>query len=100
MISNIQNVDFPSQRVSDKEKEKYEWYSACCDFIIAQGESYKDTAETELKYNVLHGRIPEEFYRKTINPYTQQYFDCLEKVFVLLHTTLRASLSCKHCIIP
>ena len=72
MISNIQNVDFPSQRVSDKEKEKYEWYSACCDFIIAQGESYKDTAETELKYNVLHGRIPEEFYRKTINPYNSK----------------------------
>ena len=72
MISNIQNVDFPSQRVSDKEKEKYEWYAACCDFIIAQGESYKDTAETELKYNVLHGRIPEEFYRKTINPYNSK----------------------------
>ena len=72
MISNIQNVDFPSQRVSDKEKEKYEWYSACTDFIIAQGESYKDTAEIELKYNVLQGRIPEEFYRKTINPYNSK----------------------------
>lgn len=69
MQSYIQSVDFPSQRVSDKEKEKYEWYSACCDFIIAQGEAYKDRAETELKYNVLHGNIPEEFYRKTINPY-------------------------------
>ena len=69
MRSYLQNFDFPSQRVSDKEKEKYEWYSQCCDFIIAQGESYKDTAEAELKYNVLQGNIPEEFYRKTINPY-------------------------------
>ena len=69
MNSYLQSFDFPSQRVSDKEKEKYEWYSQCCDFIIAQGEAYKDVAETELKYNVLQGNIPEEFYRKTINPY-------------------------------
>lgn len=69
MRSYLESYDFPSQRVSDKEKEKYEWYSSCCDFIIAQAEAYKDVAETERKYNVLQGNIPEEFYRKTINPY-------------------------------
>lgn len=69
MNSYLQTYEFPSQRVSDKEKEKYEWYSACCDFVIAQGEAYRDTAEIELKLNILQGRIPEEFYRKTINPY-------------------------------
>lgn len=72
MRSYIQSVEFPSQRVSDAEKEKYEWYSSCCDFIIAQGEAYKDSAEIELKFNVLQGRIPEEFYRKTINPYNSE----------------------------
>lgn len=72
MKSYIQSVEFPSQRVSDAEKEKYEWYSSCCDFIIAQGEAYKDSAEIELKFNVLQGRIPEEFYRKTINPYNSK----------------------------
>ena len=72
MRSYIQSVEFPSQRVSDAEKEKYEWYSSCCDFIIAQGEAYKDSTEIELKFNVLQGRIPEEFYRKTINPYNSK----------------------------
>ena len=72
MHSYIQNIEFPSQRVSDSEKEKYGWYAACCDYVIAQGEAYKDSAEVELKYNVLHGRLPEEFYRKTINPYNSK----------------------------
>lgn len=67
-LSYLHNVDFPSQRVSDKEKEKYEWYSSCCDYIIAQGEAFRDK-DVELKYEVLQGRLPEEFYRKTINPY-------------------------------
>ena len=65
----LQNTDFPSQRVSDSEKEQYRWYSSCCDWIIAQGEAFKDTKDCELKYEVLHGRLPEEFYKKTINPY-------------------------------
>ena len=65
----LQNTDFPSQRVPDSEKEQYRWYSSCCDWIIAQGEAFKDTRECELKYEVLHGRLPEEFYKKTINPY-------------------------------
>ena len=72
MHSYIQNIEFPSQRVSDSEKEKYEWYASCCDYVIAQGEAFKDSAEVELKYNVLHGRLPEEFYRKTINPYNSK----------------------------
>ena len=72
MTSYLQNTDFPSQRVSDAEKEKYEWYSACCDFIIAQGQAYKNINEVEIKYRVLQGDIPEEFYKKTINPYNSK----------------------------
>ena len=70
-LNYLHNVDFPSQRVSDKEKEKYEWYSSCCDYIIAQGEVFRDK-DIELKYEVLQGRLPEEFYRKTINPYNSK----------------------------
>ena len=69
MNSYIQSNEFPSQRVSNSEKEKYEWYSACCDFIIAQGEAYRNSDKIEEKYNVLNGAIPEEYYKKTINPY-------------------------------
>lgn len=72
MHSYLQSVEFPSQRVSDTEKEKYEWYAACCDFIIAQGEAYKDSSEIETKFDVLQGRMPEEFYKKTINPYNSK----------------------------
>lgn len=67
--SFLQNTDFPSQRVSDSEKDKYEWYSSCCDWIIAQGQAFKDNKDCELKYNVLHGKMPDEFYKKTLNPY-------------------------------
>ena len=84
MRSYLQSVDFPSQRVSDEEKNKYEWYSACCDFIIAQGEAYRDSAEIELKFNVLQGRIPEEFYKKTINPYNSK-----NKAYTRFPATLR-----------
>lgn len=72
MTSYLQNIDFPSQRVSDAEKEEFSWYSQCCDFIIAQGQAYKNTNEVEIKYRVLQGDIPEEFYRKTINPYNSK----------------------------
>lgn len=65
----LRSVDFPSQRVSDAEKEKYEWYAACCDYIISQGQAYRNSSEVKLKYEILQGRMPDEFYKKTINPY-------------------------------
>ena len=65
-------VEFPPQRVSDAEKNNPDWYQSCCDFIISQAQAYKKTDEIETKYKVLHGEIPEEFYRKTINPYNSK----------------------------
>ena len=65
-------VEFPPQRVSDAEKNNPDWYQSCCDFIISQAQAYKKTDEMETKYKVLHGEIPEEFYRKTINPYNSK----------------------------
>lgn len=84
MNSFLQNTEFPSQRVSNAEKEKYEWYSNCCDWIIAQGEAYRDSAEIELKFDVLQGRIPDEFYKKTINPY-----NATDKKYTRFPATLR-----------
>lgn len=64
-----QSFPFPNQRVSDKEKDKPEWYAACCDWIIAQGQNIRDSDELDRKYNILKGEIPDDFYRKTLNPY-------------------------------
>ena len=69
MRNNFQNFDFPQQRVPNSEKKKAEWYANCCDWIIAQAEGMKDYNNLELKYRVLNGEIPNEFYKKILNPY-------------------------------
>jgi RNase adaptor protein for sRNA GlmZ degradation len=82
--SDTQSFPFPSQRVSDAEKEKPDWYATCCDWIIAQGMAVRDTTETEIKYGVLHGRIPDDFYKKTLNPYNST-----NKKFLRFPATMR-----------
>lgn len=69
MRSEFQPFDFPSQRVSTAKKKEAEWYAACCDWIIAQGQACRDTNDVEVKYGILQGKIPDEFYRKILNPY-------------------------------
>ena len=63
------NGNFPRQRVSSAEKNKQEWYANCIDYVIAMGISMNDRKETEVQLNILHDNIPQEFYKKTINPY-------------------------------
>ena len=63
------SVNFPQQRVSGAEKDKPVWYQNCIDYIIDAGLSFNDRAETERQLQILHGNIPNEFYRKTLNPY-------------------------------
>lgn len=63
------NFEFPKQKVSAMEKDKPDWYANSIDYIIALGESINDRSETETKLNILHGNIPESFYKKTLNPY-------------------------------
>ena len=63
------NGHFPRQRVGESEKSKQEWYANCIDYIIAAGISMNDRNEAELQLNILHGNIPNEFYKKTLNPY-------------------------------
>lgn len=61
-------VQFPNQRVSQTEKGKPEWYANCCDYVIEAGVACKED-NIEEKFGILHGDIPHEYYRKTLNPY-------------------------------
>ena len=61
--------DFPQQRVSGYEKSKPYWYANCVDYIIDAGISFNDRSDTETKLSILRGNIPNEFYKKTLNPY-------------------------------
>lgn len=65
----FQTFDFPSQRVSASERNKPEWYANSIDWIIAQGQGIRQQAELEVKYRVLQGDIPQEYYKKILNPY-------------------------------
>ena len=61
-------VEFPNQRVSHSVKNKPEWYANCCDFVIEAGVNAKDN-DVEEKFSILHGNIPDKYYKKTLNPY-------------------------------
>lgn len=69
MFELPREYDFPRQRVSNAEKNKPEWYAGCCDWIIAQGQNIRNSSDLEKKYRVLKGDIPNEFYKKILNPY-------------------------------
>lgn len=63
------NFQFPRQKVDAATKAKPEWYANSIDYIISLGLSMNDRTDVETKLNILHGNIPDEFYRKTLNPY-------------------------------
>ena len=63
------SYEFPQQRVSSAEKEKAEWYANCCDWIIGRAVGLRDTKDLVNRYRVLHKDIPDEFYKKILNPY-------------------------------
>lgn len=70
MRSEFQDFDFPNQRISNAEKANPEWFANCIDWIIAQGQSIRGNNEDiETKYSILHGQIPDEYYKKILNPY-------------------------------
>ena len=66
------SVNFPKQRVSATEKDKPAWYQNCIDYVIDAGLSFNDRTDTERKLQILHGNIPDEFYKKTLNPYNAE----------------------------
>lgn len=61
--------NFPVQRVSAAEKEKASWYANSIDYVIAAGVACNDRNDTDTKLSILRGDIPNEFYKKTLNPY-------------------------------
>lgn len=61
--------DFPKQRVPNSEKRKPEWYANCCDWIIGKAIGLRDTKELYQRYEIMHDRMPDEFYKKILNPY-------------------------------
>ena len=64
MRSNVQEFDFPLQRIPSDKKDAA-WAANCCDWIIAQGIANRgDNSEIEIKYAILNGNIPDEFYKK------------------------------------
>lgn len=63
------DFDFPSQRVSNAQKEKPEWYANCCDWVIATAISLRDETQIKNEYDILQGNIPQEYYQKVLNPY-------------------------------
>lgn len=63
------SFNFPKQRVSGREKDKEYWYQNCIDYVIDAGLSFNDKKDTETALQILHGDIPQEFYKKTLNPY-------------------------------
>lgn len=60
---------FPQQKVSNSTKASAEWYANCIDYIIDKALSCNDQEEILNKIDILHGNIPNSFYRKTLNPY-------------------------------
>ena len=68
MRSEFQSFNFPLQRIPNSEKTE-QWSAEFCDFIIAQGIGMKQEDDIETKYRILHGDIPDKFYKKILNPY-------------------------------
>ena len=68
MFNNL-SFQFPKQQVDAAIKAKPDWYANSIDYIIGLGLSLNDRTETETMLNVLHGDLPQEFYKKTLNPY-------------------------------
>lgn len=67
--SAFTNAEFPEQKVSSAEKQKAEWYANCIDYVIAAGYAARGSRDIDLRLRILHGEMPDEFYKKTLNPY-------------------------------
>lgn len=92
------NTIFPRQRVSAAEKRKEEWYANCIDYVIQAGISFNDRTETETQLSILHGEIPQSFYKKTLNPYNSnnerfQRFPATMRNFDIMSDIIRRYVS-------
>lgn len=69
MITPRSVCDFPQQKISGEEKAKADWYANSIDYIISLGESMNDRSNVGVRLDILHGNLPDDLYRKTLNPY-------------------------------
>ena len=69
MITPRSVCDFPQQKVSGEEKAKADWYANSIEYIISLGESMNDRSNVGVRLDILHGNLPDDLYRKTLNPY-------------------------------
>lgn len=67
--SAFTQAEMPEQKVSGAEKEKAEWYSNSIDYVITAGLAARGERDIDMRLRVLHGELPDEFYKKTLNPY-------------------------------
>ncbi len=65
----VGDYEFPQQRVSNATKAKPEWYANCCDWVIGKAVGLRDKEDLIKRYKILHQEIPDEFYKKILNPY-------------------------------
>lgn len=65
---NTRLGDMPKQRIPNSEKDSY-WAGRTIDYCISAGLACNDRTKTQSVLEILHGDIPDEFYRKTLNPY-------------------------------
>lgn len=68
MLSNHQAY-FPQQRVDGTTKQKPEWYANCIDYVINAGLACNDRTKDETMLSIQRGMIPDDYYKKTLNPY-------------------------------
>lgn len=68
MIPNYQAY-FPQQRVDGATKQKSDWYANCIDCVINAGLACNDRSKDEIMLSIQRGNIPDEYYKKTLNPY-------------------------------
>ena len=68
MLPNYQAY-FPQQRVDGATKQKSEWYANCIDYVINAGLACNDRTKDETMLSIQRGMIPDDYYKKTLNPY-------------------------------
>lgn len=80
---NRRTGDFPEQRIPNSQKDSV-WGERCIDYVIAAGLSCNDRNKTQQYLEILHNNIPDEFYRKTLNPY-----NATKEIFTRFPATMR-----------
>ena len=68
-IYKFGTAEFPEQKVSAAEKAKPEWFANSVDYVIAAGMAAKGTNDIDEQLSILHGEMPSQYYKKTLNPY-------------------------------